>query len=156
MVNSTIATVQALERDYGTVNCKEAANDPRLLALHKKYAEEKNHSVVNIIQDKKLFKAQVLLDNLNLPKYKIAERAGYNKDYFSQLCVDGYLDDAQWYANRQRKNRYEYYCDNTLLAKGSINQIAIMVGKSPSTIRSCMLASYKKYHHEHTYRLVKI
>lgn len=163
MTNSVIKMVQAIEADYGTVNCKEAANDPRLKALQRRFSDpvgrpekvylykgQKPH------REQKLLKAQQLLDNTNLPKYKIADQVGYNKDYFSALCTDGYLDDRKWYIRRKRLHNYEYYCDNKLIAKGTINQIAMKLGKAPSAIRWCTSSGYKKYEHKHIYKLVKV
>ena len=161
MTNSVIKMVQAIEADYGTVNCKEASNDPRLKALQRRFSDPVEQSnqlskEQQIHKVQRLRKAQQLLDNTNLPKYKIAEQAGYNKDYFGTLCVDGYLDDSKWYINRKHIHNYKYYCDNKLISEGTINQIAMKLGKSPSTIRGCTLSSYKKYKHEHVYKLVKV
>lgn len=163
MTNSVIKMVQAIEADYGTVNCKEAANDPRLKALQRRFSDpvgrpekvylykgQKPH------REQKLRKAQRLLDTTNLPKYKIADQVGYNKDYFSALCTDGFLDDSKWYISRKHLHNYKYYCDDKLIAEGTINQIAMKLGKSPASIRGCTLSSYKKYEHKHIYRLVKV
>lgn len=159
--------VQAIERDYGTVACKEAANDPRLKALQKRFSDparnpkngHKNNQLYRGQQprrEQKLRKAQRLLDTTNLPKYKIADQVGYNKDYFSALCTDGFLDDSKWYISRKHLHNYEYFCDDKLIAKGTINQIAMKLGKAPSAIRWCTSSSYKKYEHKHFYRLVKV
>ncbi|MDT6953584.1 helix-turn-helix transcriptional regulator [Companilactobacillus alimentarius] len=156
MTNSVIKMVQAIEADYGTVNCKEASNDPRLLYIHSMYKNEDQREKSLTVDESKIEKAQKLLDSENLPKYKIAEMAGYNKDYFGTLCVDGYLDDSKWYEHRRSTHNYKYYCDDKLVAEGTINQIAMKLGKSPSTIRGCMQSVYRKYKHEHTYRLVKV
>lgn len=147
--------VQSIEADYGTVNCKEASNDPRLKALQKRFSDPVGHPK-KVYKNTRIRKAQQLLDNSNLPKYKIAEQVGYNKDYFGKLCADGFLDDSKWYISRKHLHHYEYYCDDKLIAEGTINQIAMKLGKSPASIRGCTLSSYKKYKHEHTYRLVKI
>jgi len=155
MTNSVIKMVQAIEADYGTVNCKEASNDPRLKALQRRFSGPIEHPK-KVYKSNRLHKAQQLLDNTSLPKYKIAEQAGYNKDYFGTLCVDGFLDDSKWYINRKHLHNYKYFCDDKLIAEGTINQIAMKLGKSPSTIRGCTLSSYKKYKHEHVYKLVKI
>lgn len=111
MTNSVITMVQAIKADYGTVNCKEASNDPRLKALQKRFSDPVGHPK-KVYKSDRLRKAQRLLDNTSLPKYKIAE--------------------------------------------GTINQIAMKLGKSPSTIRGCTLSSYKKYSHIKTYKLVKV
>ena len=50
---------------------------------------------------------------------------------------------------------YEMRC-NKLIAEGTINQIAMKLGKTPSVIRWCTSSSYKKYEHKHIYRLVKV
>lgn len=155
MTNSVIKMVQSIEADYGTVNCKEASNDPRLKALQKRFSDPVGHPK-KVYKNTRIRKAQQLLDNSNLPKYKIAEQVGYNKDYFGKLCADGFLDDSKWYISRKHLHHYEYYCDDKLIAEGTINQIAMKLGKSPASIRGCTLSSYKKYKHEHTYRLVKI
>lgn len=155
MTNSVITMVQAIKADYGTVNCKEASNDPRLKALQKRFSDPVGHPK-KVYKSDRLRKAQRLLDNTSLPKYKIAEQAGYNKDYFGALCVDGFLDDSKWYINRKHLYNYKYFCDNKLIAEGTINQIAMKLGKSPSTIRGCTLSSYKKYSHIKTYKLVKV
>ncbi|WP_125567295.1 hypothetical protein [Companilactobacillus insicii] len=161
MTNSVIKMVQAIEADYGTVNCKEASNDPRLKALQRRFSDPVEQSnqlskEQQLHKVKRLRKAQRLLDTTDLPKYKIADQVGYNKDYFSALCTDGYLDDTKWYISRKHLHHYEYYCDGKLIAKGTINQIAILTGKVPSSIRWCTSSSYKKYEHKHTYRLVKV
>ena len=155
MTNSVIKMVQAIEADYGTVACKEAANDPRLKALQKRFSDPVGHPK-KVYKNARIRKAQQLLDNSNLPKYKIAEQVGYNKDYFGKLCTDGFLDDSKWYISRKHLHHYKYYCDNKLIAKGTINQIAMKLGKSPSSIRGCTLSSYKKYEHKHVYKLVKV
>ncbi|WP_369833382.1 hypothetical protein AB8P52_04090 [Companilactobacillus pabuli] len=155
MTNSVIKMVQAIEADYGTVACKEAANDPRLKALQKRFSYTVGLPK-KVYKNARIRKAQQLLDNTNLPKYKIAEQVGYNKDYFGKLCADGFLDDSKWYISRKHLHHYEYYCDDKLIAEGTINQIAMKLGKSPASIRGCTLSSYKKYEHKHTYRLVKI
>lgn len=147
--------VQAIERDYGTVACKEAANDPRLKALQKRFSDPVGHPK-KVYKNTRIRKAQQLLDNSNLPKYKIAGQVGYNKDYFGKLCADGFLDDSKWYISRKHLHHYEYYCDDKLIAEGTINQIAMKLGKRPASIRGCTLSSYKKYEHKHTYRLVKV
>lgn len=36
MTDSVIKMVPAIEGDYGTVNCKESSNNPRLKALQKR------------------------------------------------------------------------------------------------------------------------
>ena len=155
MTNSVIKIVQAIEADYGTVNCKEASNDPRLKALQRRFSDPIEYPK-KVYKSTRLRKAQRLLDNSNLPKYKIAEQIGYNKDYFGKLCADGFLDDTKWYINRKHLHHYEYYCDDKLVAEGTINQIAMKLGKSPSAIRGCTLSSYKKYSHIKTYKLVKV
>ncbi|WP_201308145.1 hypothetical protein [Companilactobacillus farciminis] len=155
MTNSVIKMVQAIEADYGTVACKEAANDPRLKALQRRFSDPVGRPE-KVYKNNRLRKAQRLLDNTSLPKYKIAEQVGYNKDYFGKLCADGFLDDSKWYINRKHLYNYKYFCDDKLIAEGTINQIAMKLGKSPSTIRGCTLSSYKKYKHEHVYKLVKV
>ena len=167
MTNSVIKMVQAIEADYGMNPNNWPENDTRLKALHKRfydparnpdnghksnqlYKEQKPH------REQKLRKAQQLLDNTNLPKYKIADQVGYNKDYFSALCTDGYLDDSKWYISRKHLHHYKYFCDDKLIAEGTINQIAMKLGKNPSAIRWCTLSSYKKHEHKHIYRLVKV
>ncbi|WP_195701902.1 hypothetical protein [Companilactobacillus futsaii] len=72
MTNSVIKTVQAIEADYGTVNCKEATNDPRLKALQRRFSDPVGRPE-KVYKSNRLRKAQRLLDNTNLPKYKIAE-----------------------------------------------------------------------------------
>lgn len=156
MTSTVIKLVQAIEADYGTVNCKEAASDPRLIYIHSMYKNEDQEKSNLTTNKNKIEKAQRLLDSANLPKYKIAELSGYNKDYFGTLCANGCLDDSKWYERRRNMHKYEYYCDDKLVAKGTINQISILMGKSPSTIRGCTLSVYRKYKHEHTYRLVKV
>ena len=155
MTNSVIKMVQAIEADYGTVACKEAANDPRLKALQRRFSDPVGRPE-KVYKNTRIRKAQQLLDNSNLPKYKIAEQVGYNKDYFGKLCTDGFLDDSKWYINRKHLHHYKYFCDDKLIAEGTINQIAMKLGKSPSSIRGCTLSSYKKYKHEHIYKLVKV
>lgn len=167
MTNSVIKMVQAIEADYGMNPNNWPENDVRLKALHRRFSDptrnvEKEYKSNQLYKgqqprrSQRLRKAQRLLDNTNLPKYKIAEQAGYNKDYFGTLCVDGYLDDSKWYINRKHIHNYKYYCDNKLIAEGTINQIAMKLGKSPSSIRGCILSSYRKYKHKHIYSLVKV
>ena len=167
MTNSVIKMVQAIEADYGMNPNNWPEDDARLKALHKRFYDparnpENGHKSNQLYKgqkphrEQKLRKAQRLLDTTNLPKYKIADQVGYNKDYFSALCTDGFLDDSKWYINRKHLHHYEYYCDNKLIAKGTINQIAMKLGKTPSTIRWCTSSSYKKYKHEHIYKLVKV
>ncbi|MDT6951850.1 helix-turn-helix transcriptional regulator [Companilactobacillus alimentarius] len=155
MTNSVITMVKAIEADYGMNPKNWAEDDPRLKALQKRFSNPVEHPK-KVYKSDRLRKAQQLLDNTNLPKYKIAEQAGYNKDYFGTLCADGFLDDSKWYINRKHIHNYKYYCDNKLIAEGTINQIAMKLGKSPSSIRGCTLSSYKKYKHKHVYKLVKV
>lgn len=119
MTNSVIKIVQAIEADYGINPNNWPENDTRLKALHKRFCDparnpEKEHKSNQLYKgqkprrEQKLLKAQRLLDTTNLPKYKIADQVGYNKDYFSALCTDGYLDDSKWYISRKHLHHYEY------------------------------------------------
>ena len=150
-----IKLVQSIERDYGTVACKEAANDPRLEYIHRMYpAESKQPEVAR--NKTKMKQAQHLLDTLNEPKYKIAKMVHVNSNTFSQLCSSGLLDDELWLAHRQHRFQYRYYRGDKLIAKGTIKQIANKTGKTERQIRYCQLSTYRKYAHAEKYRLIRV